>query len=200
VAGVATVSRKNGPRFPELHRTLTLKQYNEALLKSALVMNRIRDGNLMANAQEVGAYFVHRLHEKAISGQTNVVADLRKRMDMRMKEKWEDYREYLFPFRSEAAKINEGNETPDTKKELLADLKTKYDQAFERTRAQNVDYINGQIKNAEKKQLESLPHGLGMLIYGPGAPMDISGAMGRLLPPLTLTREQVDEALGLISK
>ena len=64
VAGVAEVRRdgiKLGYRPPDM---TTLKVYSEPLLKGAQVMDRVRKGNLMANATKVGKYLVKRLREQ----------------------------------------------------------------------------------------------------------------------------------------
>jgi acetylornithine/succinyldiaminopimelate/putrescine aminotransferase len=65
VAGVAQTDRGRLHWGEMPYRTVTLRHYNEILLKSAQVMTRIKEGGLMDNAQRVGAYIVEKLRAQS---------------------------------------------------------------------------------------------------------------------------------------
>ena len=63
LAGIAKVER--GKDFTMPMRMVTLHQYDEAILKSTQIMNRIHDDKLMENATRSGQYMVERLRQRA---------------------------------------------------------------------------------------------------------------------------------------
>jgi len=65
VSGVAQTDRGRRLWGEMPYRSVTLRQYNEVLLKSAQVMNRIREGGLMEAAARVGAYIVEKLRAQS---------------------------------------------------------------------------------------------------------------------------------------
>ena len=119
VAGIAQVKREGismGYRPPDM---TTLKVYSEPLLKGAQVMDRVRTGNLMANATKVGSYLVKKLRER------------------------------------------EGDRFSDR---------------------------------------DGPARGMGMLVYTRSYANGVKGAMGRLMPYLSLTRQDVDKMFGPTDK
>lgn len=69
VSGIAQVKRQTFIIGKPL-RIVTLTQYNEAFLKSAQIMNRIREDHLMENAEKVGFYFINRLRSELLPENT----------------------------------------------------------------------------------------------------------------------------------
>lgn len=110
IAGLAYVNRRSDYSFRDFYRTVTDVTNlapTDALLKGAVIMKRIREGDIMKNVEAVGDYF-------------------------------------------------------------LKKLQSRYPQT----------------------------RGIGLLIYAPQVYIDALGAVGRLMPYLTITKEEVDEVLS----
>ena len=177
VAGVTFVDRQGVSLVPGTYgcigRLVTLHQYTEILLKSAQTINRIREGHLMENITKSGRYFVQRIQGRAIKSLRTRVAN-------------------------SLAKIRQLNS------DIAAKGHSWNLDEFLNLETAELAELEAKLKTLEESDLarEEVAHGIGGLIYinqndilSNLIPPDVSVAMGRLLPPLTLTKKQVDEII-----
>jgi acetylornithine/succinyldiaminopimelate/putrescine aminotransferase len=210
-AGIAGVSRANASvHYNPLRRITTLSQNNEVLLKSAQIMTRIKDGNLMARISESGAYLIHRLKNLALERLRASVLDQEQRIARHAEDVEMEIQRIQSDIDRRTRWFQEVNGSPDARRRMGYEIESSK-KWLERLPEQKAsDLVNQKRHLAELRQrlarMESsaegrneLARGIGGLIYAPDSKYPKSTVErtddGRLLPPLTLTHEQVDKVM-----
>jgi acetylornithine/succinyldiaminopimelate/putrescine aminotransferase len=185
VAGVAKVKRAQAPNSFQYLNThpdfVTLTHYEEPLNKGAQIMNRIADGKLEKNAEQNGKYFLEKLvayaNQRQINSLTKDIVHLNKLVE------------------GEKAKLTKILEIDLQKRPDLAEYVAHW-------KNEGDSKLNNLFESIKKKEAElarilSDPNakndirGMGMLMYAKNLP--IPTAMGRLMPPLSMTRKEIDQ-------
>ncbi len=187
VAGVAQVKRENAPgllKYLDQAKSgpVTLTHYEEPLNKGAQIINRVVDGNLEKNAEDRGKYFLAKLREFYANKK---LKELQREIGVWQKSIEQE--------KASLAKI------------LDVDLQKRPDQAdyvarWKREYQERIDKFTDKLKQAKSNyaRLKKNPNGnpdirgKGMLIYG-GDEFPVPTAMGRLMPPLSLSKQEIDQ-------
>jgi glutamate-1-semialdehyde aminotransferase len=184
VAGVAKVNRKNAPSNLKYLQSnpgiVTLKHYEEPLNKGAQVLHRIVDGNLMKNAEENGNYFQSKLRTYLLEKERNPISEMLSSYESKLK-----------------LEINELEKMKTLNTQNREDL-IAYKNHWTKTYGDRIKRLKNDIKMMQKdltnlsKNEVGQVRGKGMLLHLDGM-LPVPTAMGRILPPISLTKKQIDD-------
>lgn len=206
LSGVAKVSRANAPEYKLVAAETTLNSYDEPMLKSTQVLNRLADGKLIESVSERSGLMLKELEDRKRAMLMSIVE--KKRAELAMREKrFRDadadaeahYAEWLHRFNSNPTQANDPVKRANQEAALRGQAGPE-----KRRRERLVETAKQELEAAEAvvARWDSDPffrsqevRGTGLLFHTRGEMIPgYEQAMGRYMPPITITPEQI---LGL---